>query len=92
MRRFEFDAYPPWLAELAQLFSEFCPLHPGLPPAGEPDWARARLFEALETLLLRLAEGASATILCLDDLHLGRQRDLGLAGVPGATSAQPARC
>ena len=69
MRRFEFDAYPPWLAELAQLFSELRPLHPGLPPAGEPDWARARLFEALETLLLRLAEGASATVLCLDDLH-----------------------
>ena len=38
MRRFEFDAYPPWLAELAQLFSELRPLHPGLPPAGEPDW------------------------------------------------------
>ena len=69
MRRFEFDAYPPWLAELAQLFSELRPLHPGLPPAGEPDWARTRLFEALETLLLRLAQGASATVLCLDDLH-----------------------
>lgn len=71
MRRFEFDAYPPWLADLSQLFPELRPLHPGLPspPATEPSWARARLFEALETLLLRLAHGATATVLCLDDLH-----------------------
>jgi len=71
MRRFGFDAYPSWLAELSQLFVELRPLYPGLPqpPATEPGWARTRLFEALEALLVRLAHGVAATILCLDDLH-----------------------
>lgn len=71
MRRFEFEAYPDWLADLAQLFPELRPSHPGLaqPPAGEPGWARTRLFEALETLLLRLAQGVQPLVLCLDDLH-----------------------
>jgi DNA-binding SARP family transcriptional activator len=71
MHRFEFDAYPSWLADLAQLFVELRPLHPNLPhpPVTEPGWARTRLFEALEALLVRLAHGVAATILCLDDLH-----------------------
>lgn len=71
MRRLEFEVYPAWLAELAQLFPELRPAHPGLaqPPAGELGWARTRLFEALETLLLRLAQGVQPVVPCLDDLH-----------------------
>lgn len=71
MRRFEFESYPSWLADLAQLFPELRPAHPGLaqPPAGEPGWARARLFEALETLLLRLPQGNHPVVLLLDDLQ-----------------------
>lgn len=73
IRRFEFVAHEeqPWLAELAPLFGELRPLRPELPhpPVTEPGWARTRLFEALETLLLRLAHSASITLLCLDDLH-----------------------
>ncbi len=71
MRRMEFDGYPAWLADLAQLFPELRPAHPGLapPPACEPGWARTRLFEALESLLLHLAPGIGPTVLCLDNLH-----------------------
>jgi DNA-binding SARP family transcriptional activator len=71
MHRLEFDAYPAWLSDLVQLFPELRPLHPGLAqtPACEPGWARTRLFEALESLLLRLAPGASPILLCLDNLH-----------------------
>lgn len=71
MRRLEFDGYPAWLADLAQLFPDLRPAHPGLasPPACEPGWARTRLFEALESLLLHLSSGVSPIILCLDNLH-----------------------
>lgn len=73
MRHFEFEAGEgqPWLAPLAQLFPEWRATRRGPPraPAGEPGWARTRLFEALETLLLRLAQGAPAPVLVLDDLH-----------------------
>lgn len=72
-RRFEFEAgeQPPWLAALGQLFPELRPTRGDLAqaPAGEPGWARTRLFEALETLVLRLAQGAPAPVLILDDLH-----------------------
>lgn len=71
MRRLAFDGYPVWLADLAQLFPELRPAHPGLasPPACEPGWARTRLFEALESLLLHLSSGVSPIVLCLDNLH-----------------------
>jgi DNA-binding SARP family transcriptional activator len=71
MRRLEFDGYPAWLADLAQLFPELRPAHSGMapPPACEPGWARTRLFEALESLLLHLSSGVSPIILCLDNLH-----------------------
>jgi hypothetical protein len=71
MRRMEFDGYPAWLADLVQLFPELRPAHPGLasPPACEPGWARTRLFEALESLLLHLSSGVSPIVLCLDNLH-----------------------
>jgi DNA-binding SARP family transcriptional activator len=57
------------LGEAARLM----PLLPGSPdsrraPAGEP-FGRARLFEALADVLVALADGPSAGIVILDDLH-----------------------
>lgn len=71
MRRLEFDGYPAWLGDLAQLFPELRSAHPGLAqgPAWEPGWARTRLFEALEALLLHLSPSVSPIVLCLDNLH-----------------------
>ncbi len=72
-RRLEFEAaeQEPWMATLAQLFPELSPTRRGLAPvpADEPCWARTRLFEALEMLWQRLAQGASASVFILDDLH-----------------------
>lgn len=71
MHRLEFDAYPAWLSDLAQLFPELRRLHPNLAPEPvcEPGWARTRLFEALEALLLHLTPGPNPILLCLDNLH-----------------------
>jgi DNA-binding SARP family transcriptional activator len=71
LRCMEFDAYPVGLSNLAQVFPELRSLHPGLPqgPSCEPGWARTRLFEALETLLLHLAHGIHPVVLSLDNLH-----------------------
>jgi DNA-binding SARP family transcriptional activator len=71
MALFNLDAYPSWLAEVARLLPELHARHPGLPepPASEPGWARARLFESLEMILAGMAAGVRSVLLCLDDLH-----------------------
>lgn len=68
---FSFAAHPSWLAEAARLLPELRVLHAGLPepPASEPGWARARLFESLEMVLAEMAAGVRPVLLCLDDLH-----------------------
>jgi len=60
-----------WLSEAAQLLPELRTWYPDLPPPmmGEPNQARARLFEALCQLTLGLAGGPRPLLLCLDDLH-----------------------
>ena len=91
MRRFEFDAYPAWLSDLAPLFPELRPLHPGLahPPPCEPGWARTRLFEALEALVLHLAPSACPRRPLPGQPALGRQLHPRLAGLPGAPPPHP---
>jgi predicted ATPase len=71
MELLNLDAYPAWLTEASRLLPELRALHPGLPepPASEPGWARARLFESLEMILAGLAEGVHPVLMCLDDLH-----------------------
>ena len=63
--------HPPWLAEVARLLPELIAIHPGLvePPPSEPGWARARLFEAIESLIVWLTGETRPAILCLDDLQ-----------------------
>ena len=55
----------------SRLLPELRARHPGLPepPASEPGWARARLFESLEMILAGMAAGVRPVLICLDDLH-----------------------
>jgi DNA-binding SARP family transcriptional activator len=73
MELFGLDAYPGWLSEASRLLPELRARHPGLPepPASEPGWARARLFESLEMILAGMAAGVRPVLICLDDLHWG---------------------
>jgi DNA-binding SARP family transcriptional activator len=65
------NVQPAWLAEASRLMPELCDLYPSLPAPlpGEPEQARARLFEALCQLTLGLATSSRPVLLCLDDLH-----------------------
>lgn len=65
------NVQPYWLAESSRLLPELRDLYPGLLPlpGGEPAEARARLLEALCQLVLGLAAGSRAMLLCLEDLH-----------------------
>ncbi|MDH7489883.1 MAG: AAA family ATPase [Anaerolineae bacterium] len=62
---------PMWLAEASRLLPDLRDLYPDLPPPmpAEPEEARARLFEALCRLVLRVTAGPRPVLLCLDDLH-----------------------
>ncbi len=59
-----------WLAELSQLLPELRDRYPGLPRplSGDPDFVRARIFEAVARLLTALA-AARPVILFVDDLQ-----------------------
>ena len=59
-----------WLAELSQLWPELRERYPDLPPptAGDPNFARSRLFEAVARLGQALA-GRKPVIIFIDDLH-----------------------
>ena len=59
-----------WLAELSQLMPELRARYPDLPPplTGDPQFVRARLFEALALLGKALAANPTA-VLALDDMQ-----------------------
>lgn len=67
---------PTWLAEVARLLPELRSWFPNLPPAirGEPDEARARLFEALCRVVLGLAPSPSPQFPPLPLSHQERGR------------------
>jgi DNA-binding SARP family transcriptional activator len=59
-----------WLAELSQLLPELLDRYPDLPPpmTGEPDFVRARIFEAVARLVEALA-ARQPVILFVDDIQ-----------------------
>jgi transcriptional regulator with XRE-family HTH domain/tetratricopeptide (TPR) repeat protein len=60
----------PWISELSLLLPELQERFPGLPPpmTGDPEFARAHLFEAVARLSLSLASHRPQ-VLFIDDLH-----------------------